>query len=38
MNANIPSPLKFKLVLPKRKPAEKQKAPQNTSGQTSWRF
>ena len=34
------SPPKFKLVLPKKKskPAEEQKAPQNTSGQTSGAF
>mgnify|MGYP001304801113 CR=1 FL=1 len=34
------SPPKFKLVLPKKKskPAEKQQAPQNTSGQTSGAF
>ena len=38
IDANIPSPPKFKLVLPKRKLAEKQKAPQNTSGQTSGAF
>lgn len=38
IDTNIPSPPKFKLVLPKRKPAEKQKAPQNTSGQTSGAF